>query len=145
MPQVAKVMAIRPRKTWMRRLYLWTRSNKARARRAETNRQFYRTLVLRSRAFLAQLHAIVRAITASIRSHRADTVHSHSRSSIGLDAYSKYTVPSSRSSGIRVTVPEFAFSIPPLFDFRALAQSGKPLNNPRPALTPCDYTAGFCR
>src|SRR6185436_7028334 len=107
MPQVAKVMAIRPRKTWMRRLYLWTRSNKARARRAETNRQFYRTLVLRSRAFLAQLHASVRAITASIRTHRADTVHSHSR-------------------GISVPVPEFVFSIWPLFDFRAAAQSGKP-------------------
>src|SRR5687767_14520355 len=27
MPQVAKVMAISPRKTWMTRLYFWTRSN----------------------------------------------------------------------------------------------------------------------
>src|SRR5919108_3039204 len=27
MPQVAKVMAISARKTWMTRLYLWTRSN----------------------------------------------------------------------------------------------------------------------
>ena len=32
MPQVAKVSAISPRKTWMTRLCLWTKSNMARAR-----------------------------------------------------------------------------------------------------------------
>src|SRR5687768_778280 len=41
MPHVANVMAIRPRKTWMTRLYLVTRSNTG--QRPERMCEFYRT------------------------------------------------------------------------------------------------------
>src|SRR5688572_9080012 len=136
MPQVAKVIAIRNRKICMTRLYLWTKSNTRPT--GGTKSEFYpprpgrRPMMPRCSSLLDQIHISVLTITARTRNHRKPTPHCQSRSLMLLPVYSKYTVPSSRRTGITVVESEFVLPMACLLSPGHCLHFGRPLNQGNP-------------